>query len=49
MAKINFFGSGHVIKNMPNKKKKNKKNEFFTSSEDRMYITVSGIFVFNIK
>ena len=30
----------HIIKNMPNKKKKQKK-DFFTSPEDRMYITVS--------
>ena len=43
----NFFCSGHVTKNMPNKK--NKETEFFTSSEDRMYITVSGIIVFGIK
>ena len=43
----NFFCSGHVTKNMPNKK--NKETGFFTSSEDRMYITVSGIIVFGIK
>ena len=29
--------------------KKNKKNEFFTSPEDRMYITLFGIIVFSIK
>ena len=32
---------------MPNKK--NKETGFFTSSEDRMHITVSGIIVFGIK
>ena len=44
----NFLCSGHVIKYMSNKKKL-KKNKFFTSPEDRMYITVSGIIVFGIK
>ena len=44
--KLNFFCSGHMIKNMPNK---DNKETFFTSSEDRMYITVSGIIIFGIK
>ena len=41
-----FFCSGHMIKNMRNK---DNKKTFFTSSEDRMYITVSGIIIFGIK
>ena len=35
-----------MIKNMPTK---DNKETFFTSSEDRMYITVSGIIIFGIK
>ena len=35
-----------MIKNMRNK---DNKKTFFTSSEDRMYITVSGIIIFGIK
>ena len=40
----NFFCSGYVIKNMPNKT-----NDLFTSPEDRMSSPVSGIIVFGIK